>query len=91
MKGTQYDYGVPTEEGYYKKLGTAFAQAMNGHKAQGHVTVDCANGIGGPKLKELTRHLPSLSEGGVEIRIVNDNVHQPDSLNSQVRLSLLIN
>ena len=84
-KGTQYEYGQATEEGYYKKISAAFAEAMKGHKAEGHVVVDCANGIGGPKLKELIKYLPTLANSGVEIKVINDNVHQPESLNSQVR------
>lgn len=83
-RGTQYEYGQATEEGYYKKLSAAFKEAMKGHKAEGHVVVDCANGIGGPKLKELIKYLPAPADGGVEIKVINDNVHQPDSLNSQV-------
>ena len=83
-KGTQYDYGEATEAGYYKKLSNAFVKAIKGHKTEGHVVVDCANGIGGPKLNELIKYLPTLSDGGVEIKVINDNVHQPDSLNSQV-------
>ena len=85
-KGTQYEYGEATEEGYYKKLSVAFAKAVKGHKPEGHVVVDCANGIGGPKLKELIKFLPAASDGGVDIKVINDNVHQPDSLNSQVQI-----
>src|ERR1700761_4882031 len=51
-KGTQYEYGEVSEKGYYEKIATAFKQAMKHRKTQGHITVDCANGVGGPKLKE---------------------------------------
>ena len=83
-KGTQYEYGEPTEQGYYEKTAKAFKAAIKGRTANGAVTVDCANGVGGPKLRELIRYLPSASEGGVEIKVVNDDVVQPERLNHQV-------
>lgn len=83
-KGTQYEYGEPTEQGYYEKTANAFKAAMSGRKANGAVTVDCANGVGGPKLRELIKYLPNASEGGVEVKIVNDDVVQPERLNHQV-------
>ena len=83
-KGTQYEYGGVSETGYYEKISTAFKQAMKNAKAKGTVTIDCANGVGGPKLRELVKYLPSQAEGGVDIKIVNEDVHKPDNLNSQV-------
>ena len=83
-KGTPYEYGEPTEQGYYEKLGASFKAAMGSRKFNGPVTVDCANGVGGPKLQSLIKHLPSPSEGGLEIKVVNDDVHKPDHLNHQV-------
>lgn len=80
-KGTQYEYGEPTEQGYYEKLAAAFKTAMQGKKFNGSVTVDCANGVGGPKLTELIKYLPSASEGGLEIKVVNDDVVKPERLN----------
>ena len=83
-KGTPYEYGETTEQGYYEKTAKAFKTAMQGKKFSGGVTVDCANGVGGPKLRELIKYLPSPSEGGVEIRVVNDDVLKPERLNHQV-------
>ncbi len=83
-KGTPYEYGEPTEQGYYKKTAAAFKAAMGSKKFNGPVTVDCANGVGGPKLRELIKHLPSPSDGGLEIKVVNDDVVQPERLNHQV-------
>ena len=85
-KGTEYEYGKPTEQGYYEMLATSFKAAMKGRGFNGCVIVDCANGIGGPKLKELMKYLPIASEGGLEIKVVNDDVIKPDRLNHQVRL-----
>lgn len=83
-KGTPYEYGEPTEQGYYKKTAAAFKAAMGRKKFNGPVTVDCANGVGGPKLRELITYLPSPSDGGLEIKVVNDDVVQPERLNHQV-------
>ncbi|KAL2222751.1 N-acetylglucosamine-phosphate mutase [Thermoascus aurantiacus ATCC 26904] len=79
--GTQYEYGEPTEQGYYEKLADAFKRVTKGVKIKGSLTVDCANGVGGPKLKELIKYLPSAEEGGIDIKVVNDDVINPDSLN----------
>jgi len=83
-KGTQYEYGEPTEKGYYTKTAEAFKQALKGRKASGAVTVDCANGVGGPKLAELLKYLPKSAEDGLDITIVNDDVLKPERLNHQV-------
>ena len=83
-KGTPYDYGEPTEHGYYQKMSDAYEAAMGYKKHSGGVTVDCANGVGGPKLQELLSYLPSPSEGGLDIKVVNDDVVRPERLNYQV-------
>ncbi|MCJ1484613.1 Phosphoacetylglucosamine Mutase [Schaereria dolodes] len=82
-KGSSYEYGEPTEQGYYEKTADAFKTAMQGRKPSGGVIVDCANGVGGPKLRELVKYLPTISEGGLDIKIVNDDVVQPERLNYQ--------
>ncbi|KAJ4305105.1 Phosphoacetylglucosamine Mutase [Kalmusia sp. IMI 367209] len=79
-EGTKDAYGTPTEKGYYEKFGAAFKTALKGKKPAGSLTVDCANGVGGPKLTELIKHLPSKEEA-LEIHVVNDNVIKPESLN----------
>lgn len=84
-KGTQDEYGEVSEKGYYEKLAAAYKQAMEHTKPQGHLTVDCANGVGGPKLRELLKYLPPAgTDGGLDVRVVNDDVHKPESLNHQV-------
>lgn len=60
---------------------------MQDRQFNGSVTVDCANGVGGPKLRELIKHLTSPSEGGLEIKVVNDDVLKPERLNHQVGAS----
>ncbi|PQE22114.1 N-acetylglucosamine-phosphate mutase protein [Rutstroemia sp. NJR-2017a BBW] len=79
-EGTPQAYGDVSEVGYYEKLAKAFARAMKGKKATGPVTVDCANGVGGPKLAELVKYLP---KGVVDIKIVNDDVVKAESLNHE--------
>ena len=84
-EGTPQSYGEVSEKGYYEKLGEAFVRAMKGKKVAGSLTVDCANGVGGPKLAELVKYLPKASEGGIDIRIINDDVVRPEVLNFEVR------
>ncbi|KAJ4343666.1 Phosphoacetylglucosamine Mutase [Ascochyta clinopodiicola] len=80
-EGTKDAYGTPTEKGYYEKFGAAFKTALRGKKPSGSLTVDGANGVGGPKLTELIKYLPTKEEGGLEIFVINDNVIKPESLN----------
>lgn len=82
--GTQYEYGEPSEQGYYEKLVKAFKEVTRGVKINGSLTVDCANGVGGPKLRELIKYMPRADEGGVDIKVVNDDVINPDRLNYEV-------
>lgn len=79
--GTQYEYGEPSELGYYQKLVDSFKKVMRGVKVQGSLTVDCANGVGGPKLRELIK----LLDTPLDIKVINDDVINPDSLNFEVK------
>jgi phosphoacetylglucosamine mutase len=81
-EGTPQSYGEVSEKGYYEKLSEAFVRAMKGRKTRGPVTVDCANGVGGPKLAELIKYLPKT--GGVEIKIINDDILKAEVLNHEV-------
>ena len=82
--GTPFEYGEPTEIGYYEKTARSFKAALGDKKVNGSLTVDCANGVGGPKLKELLQYLPTSVEGGIDIKVVNDDVVRPERLNHQV-------
>ncbi|KAG9241471.1 N-acetylglucosamine-phosphate mutase-like protein [Calycina marina] len=82
-EGTPQSYGEVSEKGYYEKLSEAFVRAMDGKTTKGALTVDCANGVGGPKLKELLKYLPTTVDGGLQINVINDDVLNPDSLNSE--------
>jgi len=58
-EGTKDAYGEPTEKGYYEKFSAAFKTALKGKQPSGSLTVDCANGVGGPALNKLVKYLPS--------------------------------
>lgn len=88
-EGTKDAYGTPTEKGYYEKFGAAFKTALKGKKPKGSLTVDCANGVGGPKLVELIKFLPPKEEA-LDIHVVNDNVIKPEALNVDVRLAFFL-
>ena len=77
-------YGEVSEEGYYKKLATAFDTLMEGLKVSGTLTVDCANGVGAPQLKKLLPYLDGGSHPNpLNIRIVNDHIDKPEVLNDK--------
>ncbi|PHH87986.1 hypothetical protein CDD83_8148 [Cordyceps sp. RAO-2017] len=79
-EGTPKSYGQATEAGYYQKFADAFVHALRGRKIQGQLTVDCANGVGGPKLAEMLKVLPK-PDTGFDVKIVNDDVLRPEVLN----------
>ncbi|KAF2398370.1 N-acetylglucosamine-phosphate mutase-like protein [Trichodelitschia bisporula] len=82
-KGTPHAYGEVSEKGYYEKIADGFKLAMKHRQTKGHVVVDCANGVGGPKLREMTKYLASANEGGIDIKVVCDDVVNPQALNVQ--------
>lgn len=86
-KNSPHPFGEASEEGYYKKMAAAFKKAMYGRTIKGHLTVDCANGVGGPKLQELLKYLPDAKNGGIDIKVVNDDVIKPEALNYEVSFS----
>ena len=88
-KGTEYEYGEASEAGYYRKTAEAFKAVMHGRTIKGPLTVDCANGVGGIKLRELIKYLPTAKDGGIDIKVVNDDVITPEALNFEVRLIIV--
>lgn len=76
-QGTPNDYGTPSELGYYEKLGKAYNTMLGGYNKSYNITVDAANGVGGPKVQELSKYLGGL----VDITVVNDKSDQPNLLN----------
>lgn len=75
-----HPYGEVSLQGYYTKLAAAFGHAMKFASPTGSVTVDCANGVGAPKLQDAIKHLPSDK---LVIKVVNDKVESAADLNSR--------
>ncbi|KAI8062471.1 hypothetical protein BC940DRAFT_308700 [Gongronella butleri] len=76
--GTSDEYGEPTAEGYYQKLSEAFKTAVKGFTRLSPLHVDCANGVGAPKLREFLKYLP---EDVLSIQISNDQITTQGALN----------
>ena len=69
---TEGQYGDPTEQGYYEKLGFAF-KCLRGEEAEKgrykpELTIDGANGVGAIKMKQFQPLLGQL----LNIKVVND-------------------
>ncbi|KAK4165734.1 putative phosphoacetylglucosamine mutase [Cladorrhinum sp. PSN259] len=79
-EGTPLAYGEVSEAGYYKKLSEAFARCMTGKKINGGLVVDCANGVGGPKLTEFLKYIPQ-DKVSFDVKVVNDDILRPEVLN----------
>lgn len=82
-QGSPVSYGKPTEEGYFEKLASSYkkiydefqdGQALEKVK----ITIDAANGIGGPKVEKLLKEY--ISEY-VDYTVVNNNYSDPEALN----------
>lgn len=82
-EGTPESYGEVSEAGYYKKFADAFVHALKGRKVKGTLTVDCANGVGGPKLSEFLKYIPK-DKVPFDVKVVNDDVLRPEVLNLDV-------
>ncbi|KAK0392437.1 hypothetical protein NLU13_1932 [Sarocladium strictum] len=79
-EGTPKAYGKVSEVGYYEKMSEAFVRALRGRKVGGQLIVDCANGVGGPKLNEFLKYVPK-DVTGFDCKVVNDDVLRPEVLN----------
>ncbi|KUI60883.1 Phosphoacetylglucosamine mutase [Cytospora mali] len=77
---TPQSYGEVSETGYYKKFSDAFVRALKGRKINGSLTVDCANGVGGPKLTEFLKYIPK-DKVPFDVKVVNNDVLRPEVLN----------
>lgn len=84
-KNSRHEYGVPTEEGYYNKLITAFKKLNEGTEKKGNyvnrVLYDGANGVGARKIKYFQERLAGL----LDIELFNDAVIGTGKLNYLVR------
>jgi phosphoacetylglucosamine mutase len=75
-------FGDPTEDGYFSKISTSFVNIFSkfdsGSKEKIEITVDAANGIGGPKFSKLIDNY--LSEY-IDYELVNNSYLEPLALN----------
>ncbi|XP_040839620.1 phosphoacetylglucosamine mutase isoform X2 [Ochotona curzoniae] len=71
-RNTHGQYGKATTEGYYQKLSSAFVQLTKQASCSGEdcrsLKIDCANGIGALKLKEMQRYFAQ----GLLVQLFND-------------------
>lgn len=79
-QNTSESFGTPTEDGYYEKLAQAFKTLSKGKAPLSTLTVDCANGVGAPKLRKL---LERIGTDKLDIKITKDDNSTPGALNSQ--------
>jgi phosphoacetylglucosamine mutase len=73
-------YGFPSEAGYYVKLAEAYKAMTKGTRMGSVLHVDCANGVGAPKLKALLEYL-NYPEKTIEIVAHNTNIADSTVLN----------
>lgn len=73
-------YGEYSEKGYYEKMTQAFKFMFKDCENQEPIdlTIDAANGVGGPKAQEMFKLLSSE----IKLTLINDDYQQPDKLNS---------
>ncbi|KAI0734442.1 phosphoacetylglucosamine mutase [Fomitopsis betulina] len=77
-KGTKEEYGEDSEEGYLKKLSTAFKKLVAGKPAIPPLVVDCANGVGAKAANELAQYLGDT----LKLIPVNTATTTPGALNN---------
>ncbi len=73
-------YREPTEVAYYLKLASAFMAIVKGRTTVGPLIVDCANGVGAPKIQALN----SLVCSELQCTFVNTNIRGQGVLNFKV-------
>lgn len=78
-KFSENSYGEPSELGYYVKMADACKQVLCEYPSKKYsIIVDAGNGVGGPKIKELTRFLCD----NLDIRVVNNHYDTASLLNA---------
>ncbi|KIM68533.1 hypothetical protein SCLCIDRAFT_959034 [Scleroderma citrinum Foug A] len=77
-KGTKDSYGDDTEEGYYTKFSSAFNELIAGRPPRSPLVIDCANGVGAPAAKILSRYL----QNSLPIELENTAFDIPGALNN---------
>lgn len=80
-QGTPESFGEPSEDGYYSKLAKAYITLSKGKQPASAMTVDCANGVGAPKLRKLVQKIEELG-GKLDVKLVKDDTSTPGALNN---------
>lgn len=87
-KNSNQAYGVPTEEGYYNKLCTAFEKLRGSVPTNGNYTpkllFDGSNGVGAKKIKYFQEKLGDL----MDIHMYNDAAIGSGKLNYMVNITV---
>lgn len=85
-KNTRHEYGIPTEEGYYHKLVSAFLRLrgdeFNRGRYRNRIMYDGANGVGAKKIKQFQERLGEA----LRIEMYNDEGIGTGKLNYLVRM-----
>ena len=80
-QGTPEAFGEPSEDGYYTKLANAYITLSKGKQPASTMTVDCANGVGAPKLRKLVEKIEALG-GKLDVKLVKDDTGTQGALNN---------
>ncbi|KAG9002826.1 Phosphoacetylglucosamine Mutase [Tulasnella sp. JGI-2019a] len=78
-KGTKEEYGDDSEEGYYRKMSTAFKNLVTGKEKPTPLVVDCANGVGATMLERFAPYVKDL----IKFVPMNTDLTTPGALNYQ--------
>ncbi|ORY34947.1 phosphoacetylglucosamine mutase [Naematelia encephala] len=71
--------GIPTQEGYMKRMAKAFKTLIGNRGPLAPLHVDCANGVGAFALEEFSKHIGDL----LPFRPINTDVKTRGALNFQ--------
>lgn len=77
-KGTADAYGEDTQEGYYKKLGDAFKELVQGRPPLDPIIIDCANGVGAIAAEAMS----SILANTLVFDLHNTSIDKEDLLNN---------
>ncbi|CAG8440777.1 12703_t:CDS:10 [Cetraspora pellucida] len=68
---------------YYEKFANAFYKAVGDNQRLSTVYIDAANGVGAPKLRELTEWINKINDNIFKVTIINDDINARGKLNFQ--------
>ncbi|CAG8702110.1 11200_t:CDS:10, partial [Gigaspora rosea] len=80
-KPTEGSYEELADKLYYQKFAEAFHKAVGDNPCLSPITIDAANGVGAPKLKELAEWIDKINNNVFEVEIINDDIKSQGKLN----------